>query len=171
MNGIIESLFSLSRAARDELKIEDVDLSAIAGEVIGELRDAHPDREIDVEISGGMCCRGDPALLRQVIDNLFRNAWKFSSGKSRTRIEFRVLGGSGARRTFLVRDNGAGFDPAQVGRLFKPFQRLHSQAEFPGLGIGLASVHRIIGRLGGRIWAEGRPGRGATFYFRLGERS
>jgi signal transduction histidine kinase len=121
---------------------------------------------VNVTIHENMPCNGDPVLLRQVVENLLGNAWKYTARRSEAEIEFGVRDVDGARE-FFVRDNGAGFDMAYAAKLFSPFERLHSEGEFPGVGVGLATVHRIIERHGGRIRGEGVPGTGATFRFTL----
>ena len=167
MDDLIEDLLKLSRVVRADLHREPVDLSSIAAAVADELRQTAPDRPVDLTIAPGLACEGDPNLLRIVMENLLGNAWKFATGPSSTRIEFGFENTDNAA-AFYVRDNGVGFDMAYARKLFVPFQRLHTSAEFPGNGIGLATVQRIIGRHGGRVWAEGRPDEGATFYFTVG---
>jgi len=162
MGHLIESLLSLSRIGRRELAPRDVDLSALAAQVLDELAAAEPGRRVERAIQPGLVARGDPDLLRILLDNLLGNAWKFTAGKPKARIE---VGREG--EAFVVRDNGAGFDLAHAGRLFEPFQRLHGDTEFQGTGIGLAIVARIVQRHHGRVWAEARPGKGATFRFTL----
>ncbi|HVW86363.1 MAG TPA: CHASE3 domain-containing protein [Bryobacteraceae bacterium] len=166
MGALIQSLLELSRVTRQELRIERVSLSSIADSVIDSLLRAEPGRDVEVVVEPDLEVNADPQLMRVVLDNLLANAWKFTSRMTPARIEFRknteVHGD-----VFFVRDNGSGFDPAQAGRLFTPFQRLHSEAEFEGTGIGLATVQRAIHRHGGRIWAESRPGEGATFFFAI----
>jgi len=166
MTQLIDGLLMLSRLSRQEIRLEPVDLSALAAAVVETLRDAEPGREVEIAIADGLVAEGDRQLLRAVLQNLLENAWKFTAGESPARIEFGVTeaGGSAA---YFVRDNGAGFDMTYASRLFSPFQRLHRSDEFPGSGIGLTTVRRIIHRLGGRVWAEGQVGRGATFYFTL----
>jgi light-regulated signal transduction histidine kinase (bacteriophytochrome) len=141
-----------------------VDLSRMAREIADELRSAAPDRDVEVVIAGGLVASIDPRLMRIVLTNLLSNAWKFTSGRAQARIEFGSLGNNGATEYFL-RDNGVGFDPNYAGKLFGAFQRLHSATEFPGTGIGLATVQRIVQRHGGRIWAEGKSQEGAIFHF------
>ncbi|ACM19610.1 sensor histidine kinase, PAS and PAS domain-containing [Geotalea daltonii FRC-32] len=167
MEQIIDAMLDFSRIGRRELRHEDVDLSELAIVVTAELHITCPERNVSFIIDNGMVVKGDPSLLRSVMENLFGNAWKYTSKEPDTRIEFssRVENGS---TVFLIRDNGAGFNMAHADKLFAPFQRLHSEHEFPGNGIGLATVQRIIQRHGGRIWAESSPGDGASFYFTLG---
>ena len=166
MGVLIDGLLSLSRVTRTELRHEPVDLARVARAVLTQLRKFAPDRAVSTLVADELEVEGDPALLRQVLENLIGNAWKFTSGHGAATIEFGILEGS-VPTTYFVRDNGAGFDMAYVGKLFGVFQRLHSTQEFEGTGIGLATVQRIIARHGGRIWAEGAVGRGATFYFTL----
>jgi PAS domain S-box-containing protein len=166
MAELIDSLLNLARIARTEMSHSKVDLSAMAESVAADLRRMQPQRTVEWRIAPDLLSDGDPVLLRAVLENLLGNAWKFTSRRGDARIEMgrELNNGSPA---FFVRDNGAGFDPAQAARLFGAFQRLHSAQEFPGTGIGLASVQRIVHRHGGRIWAQGMQGRGATFYFTL----
>jgi light-regulated signal transduction histidine kinase (bacteriophytochrome) len=147
---------------RVELRRGEVNLSALAHKIAEKLCSAHPERKVDLVIQDELVAEADPALIHLVIKNLIGNAWKFTSKLSRARIEF-----GSARDIYFVRDNGAGFDMTYVKKLFGAFQRLHSPAEFPGTGIGLATVQRIIHRHGGRVWAEGAVNQGATFYFTL----
>jgi PAS domain S-box-containing protein len=167
MGQIIDDLLQLSRLARGELKSEAVDMTALAGEVDAALRAAQPDRAVAFEAAPGLRTVGDSRMLRLVLENLLGNAWKYTSRQPRARIEFGSENGGG-EPVFFVRDDGAGFDMAYAGKLFGAFQRLHNASEFPGSGIGLATVARVVQRHGGRAWAEGAPGRGATFYFTLG---
>ncbi len=166
MEHLIEGLLRLSRLSRAELHREPVDLSEMAREVAEELRKSHPEHQVSFLVADGVEVSADAPLLRVVVTNLLENAWKFTTGTVRPVIEFGVEESDGARHYF-VRDNGAGFDPAYADRLFVPFQRLHRVEDFPGTGIGLATIQRIVHRHGGRIWAEGKQGEGATFYFTL----
>jgi signal transduction histidine kinase len=165
MNSLIESLVLLSRLSRAAMRRQPVDLRPIAEEIVSRLRLAESSRQVEIVFSGDLSVDGDPSLLRIVLDNLLSNAWKFSAKRPDARIEVGRLPGSPP--TLFVRDNGAGFNMAYTRRLFGPFQRLHSAEEFPGTGIGLAMVHRIVRRHGGRIWPEAAPGQGATFFFTL----
>ncbi len=165
MSELIDALLKMSRVSRGELKYAEVDLSAIAREVAAELRNGEPGRQVEFDIEPGMVVHGDPALLRNLMDNLLGNAWKFTRGREDARIAV----GIGADNEVYVRDNGAGFAPEYAAKLFRPFQRLHSEAEYAGHGIGLATVKRIVERHGGSIRAEGAVGQGATFWFSLGE--
>ncbi|HET7504752.1 MAG TPA: PAS domain S-box protein [Kofleriaceae bacterium] len=164
MGSLIDALLSLSRVARAELKREWIDVTALARASVAQLATADPDRQVEVVIADDLYASADPSLARTVLDNLLGNAWKFTRHIAHPRIE---LGLTGAHelRPFFVRDNGAGFDMAFAAKLFVPFQRLHTVAEFPGTGIGLANVQRILHRHGGEIWADGRIDGGATFYF------
>jgi len=168
MADLIEALLALSRVTRSEVHRAPLDLSALAGAIAAELQQREPGRQAEWVIQGGLATEGDARLLRAVLENLLGNAWKFTAARAPARIEFGVWAGSDGRPTYFVRDNGAGFDMAYEDKLFGAFQRLHTQAEYAGTGIGLATVQRIIHRHGGRVWAEGAPGKGATFYFTLG---
>ena len=167
MQQLISDLLSLSRLSRAEMKMERVDLSQIVALIARELQNLHPTRtDVDFKIEPDVFVFGDAALLRIALENLLGNAWKFTGQRKGVVIEF------GARRdqgtpVFFVRDNGAGFDMTYASKLFAPFQRLHTSHEFPGSGIGLATVQRIIRRHEGEVWAEGKRGEGATVYFRL----
>ncbi|HTL99378.1 MAG TPA: ATP-binding protein, partial [Holophagaceae bacterium] len=145
-----------------------VDLTAAAKAVIADLRQQDPGRAVTTRVQEGLAATGDLHLLRIALDNLLGNAWKYSSRTESARIEVGAAE-TGEGRAFFVKDNGAGFDMAYAHKLFGVFQRLHSAEEFPGTGIGLATVSRIIHRHGGRIWAKGEAGKGATFYFTLPE--
>ncbi len=171
MAELIDALLKLSRIGRSDLAIEDVDLSALAEEVGAALADADPERRVELHVQPGMRARGDQALLLTLLDNLMGNAWKFTRDTAGARVEVGMAADDGGKPVYFVHDNGAGFDPGYAGKLFRPFQRLHSQDDFPGHGIGLASVKRIVERHGGEIRAEGKPGQGATFWFTLGELS
>jgi light-regulated signal transduction histidine kinase (bacteriophytochrome) len=166
MAQLIDDLLNLSRVTRADMKMEAVDLSAMARTVAEALQATEPERTAEFAIQPGMTAQGDPRLLRVVLNNLLGNAWKYSGTRPQTRIEVGRSEQNG-RAIYCVRDNGVGFDMAYADKLFGVFQRLHSGSEFPGTGIGLATVQRIIHRHGGRIWAEGAVGRGATFYFTL----
>jgi light-regulated signal transduction histidine kinase (bacteriophytochrome) len=149
---------------RVKLSREKVDLSGIAQAVAAELQMAEPERPVMFRISGGITVDGDPQLLRVVLENLLDNAWKFTGKRKETVIEFGRVE-TGGKPACFVRDNGVGFDMAHAAKLFTPFQRLPDTDEFKGHGIGLATVERIIQRHGGKVWAEGRKGEGATFFF------
>jgi PAS domain S-box-containing protein len=167
MDALIDDMLSLSRISRADLVAVDVDVSALALEVLGEMCEREPVTRSRFHIQPGMRARADTRLLRIALTNLIGNAWKFSTGREEIVIEVGQLGNDGLASTFFVRDEGAGFDPAHSQKLFGTFQRLHTQSEFPGTGIGLATVRRVIERHGGRVWAEGAVGKGATFYFTL----
>jgi signal transduction histidine kinase len=157
----------MARLSRGDLRLRPLDLSRMAADTIAELRASEPQRSVEVDIQQGLAAVGDSGLARSLLQNLLGNAWKFTRQREDARIEF----GRSGEGEFFVRDNGAGFDPQYTDKLFRPFQRLHSDADFAGHGIGLASVKRIIERHGGTLRAEGRPGEGATFYFTLPERA
>jgi light-regulated signal transduction histidine kinase (bacteriophytochrome) len=167
MSVLIDDLLSLSRVARSELHKEKVDLSALAQSVADELRKKEPDRPAQFVIEEDLFASADSRLLRVVMENLVGNAWKYTSRHDRSRIEFGRSPDSNGRCAYFVRDDGAGFDPRYANRLFGAFQRLHSTSEFPGTGIGLATVQRIVHRHGGDIWAEAAVEKGATFFFTL----
>jgi two-component system sensor histidine kinase/response regulator len=167
MSQLIDDVLHLSRLTRAELRDQELDLSALVGMILERLKEAEPDRNVEVKIRPGVIATGDAQLLRIALHNLLENAWKFTGKQPAARIEFGVTSIAG-EPTFFVRDNGAGFDMNYVERLFGPFQRLHLTSEFPGTGIGLATVQRIIHRHGGRVWAEGTVGQGATFHFTIG---
>ena len=169
MAGLIEDLLRLSRVSRAELKVEQVDLTALAQGIVEELRREQPQRRVQVNFGSGLLVRGDAGLLRAALSNLLHNAWKFTARAEAPRIEFGCSINHN-QLNYFVRDNGAGFDMAQADRLFSAFQRLHADSDFPGTGIGLATVRRIIRRHGGDIWATSAPGAGATFQFTLGSR-
>jgi signal transduction histidine kinase len=166
MAQLIDDLLDLARVARCELTYRAVDLSAMASSIIDELRRTDPNREVATEIGKGIVAYGDPALLRAVMENLLRNAWKFTSRRNHAEIEFGMIENGGAS-TFFVRDNGAGFDETYAHKLFGTFQRLHSGDVFPGTGVGLAIVKRIVQRHGGTVSAASVEGQGATFTFTL----
>jgi signal transduction histidine kinase len=174
MAALIDDLLALSRVTRGEMLRERVNLSDTAAAVIDRLRRADPGRDVAVAVARDMVAAADARLVTVALENLLGNAWKFTGKQAEATIEFGVAPGSGAvpangRTTYFVRDNGAGFDMAHAGKLFGVFQRLHSTTEFDGTGIGLATVQRVVRRHGGRVWAEAEVGRGATFYFTLGE--
>lgn len=167
MGMLIDDLLQLSRITRCEIHREAVNLSAIAGQIAEELQKSEPGRGVEFRIPPSVIADADPVLIHSALENLIGNAWKFTRRTDKAWIEFGVLEEAGSMACF-VRDNGAGFNMEYVDRLFGAFQRLHKSTEFEGTGIGLASVQRIIHRHGGRIWAEGAEGMGATFYFTLG---
>jgi signal transduction histidine kinase/CheY-like chemotaxis protein len=169
MSSLIDNLLRLSRISRLDLRLERVDLSQIAHEVIARLRLQEPQRQVAVDIECGLAVDGDRGLLGVVVENLLSNAWKYSARASQASIQFGSRLTADGRCVFFVGDNGVGFDPNHAANLFQPFQRLHRQEEFPGTGVGLATVKRIIDRHHGSVWAESTPGQGATFLFALGE--
>jgi signal transduction histidine kinase len=162
---LVDALFKLSQASRGPLRKDKIDLSSIASEIASDLRAQHPGRAVTFLAAPDIVAKGDPTLLRAVLQNLLDNAWKFTGKTENARIEFGRT--NGERPAFFIRDNGAGFESNRALEVFAPFQRLHSGVDFPGTGIGLATVHQIIARHGGQIWAEGVPGKGATFFFTL----
>ncbi|HEX2657977.1 MAG TPA: ATP-binding protein [Polyangia bacterium] len=166
MTALVNDLLALAQVGHVPLHRERVDLSAMCHDVVAQFHRSGPERNVAVEIQPDLVCQGDPGLMRAAVENLLGNAWKYSSRVPQARIDVGAHGG-GERPAFFVRDNGAGFDMKDAHRLFAPFERLHKSTEFEGTGVGLAAVHRIIERHGGRIWAEGEPGRGATFFFEL----
>jgi two-component system sensor histidine kinase/response regulator len=167
MSQLIDDVLYLSRVTRAELRDLEVDLSALVTLILCRLQESEPARKVETRVRPGVVVTGDAQLLRIALENLLENAWKFTSKKADARIEFGVTQVAG-EPTYFVRDNGAGFDMTYAERLFGPFQRLHPQDEFPGSGIGLATVQRIIHRHGGQVSAEGLVGQGATFQFTLG---
>jgi signal transduction histidine kinase len=167
MTQLIDDLLNLSRVTSSVLQTESVDLSAIARSITEDLKRGQPNRRVEFVISSVQPVRGDPRLLRIMLENLLRNAWKYTSSHATARIEFGSRVEESGRLVYFVRDDGAGFDPRSSDRLFQPFQRLHPAAEFPGNGVGLATVQRILRRHGGDIWAEAEVEQGATFYFSL----
>lgn len=167
MGELIDDLLTLSRVTRSEMRRQAVDLSAIATEILTELKFQEPDRDVEFAIAPGLVVNGDPQLLRVVLENLFNNAWKFTSARIQTKINFDAILQTDSKIAYFVRDNGAGFDMTYSNKLFGAFQRLHSTTQFPGTGVGLATVQRIIHRHGGQVWAEGVVEQGATFYFTL----
>jgi signal transduction histidine kinase len=168
MSALIEDLLNLSRVTRQPLATMPLDLTAMAHEVVAELRAQDPGREVAVTIAPGLRTEADRSLTRALLQNLLGNAWKFTRRADAARIEFGREAGSGPHPdAFFVRDNGAGFDNAYAAKLFGAFQRLHATGEFEGTGVGLATVRRIVRRHGGEVWGEGKVGAGATFHFTL----
>ncbi len=166
MGQLIEDLLNLSRISRLEILWREVDLSALANQIMHELQQREPERKVTVSVWDNITVNADQRLLRVALENLLGNAWKFTGKTEQPRIEFGMLQ-EGERRIIFVRDNGAGFDMAYADKLFGAFQRLHGMHEFQGTGIGLATVQRIVSRHGGRIWCQAAPGKGATFFFTL----
>ncbi len=171
MGTLIEDLLSLAQVARMQLQQEAVDLTVICQQIAHELRVRQPDRDVAVNIEGGLQTVGDPGLIRIVLENLLGNAWKFTSQVGQATIHVGLQADPAGLPVFFVRDNGAGFDMAFVDKLFVAFQRLHQATEFPGTGIGLATVSRAITRHGGKLWAEAAVGKGATIFFTLPRQS
>jgi signal transduction histidine kinase len=177
MNLMIDALLTLARLSTQPLAQQPVNLSQLASYIMDDLKRGAPERQADIDIEPGLTAHGDPTLLRLVLENLLGNAWKYSGRCHRAQIALRTVPNDNAQpnapgrpgaRAFVVRDNGAGFDMRSADRLFGLFQRLHSNSDFPGHGVGLASVRRIVKRHGGDIWAEAEVGRGAAFFFTLG---
>jgi len=170
MGQLIDDLLNLSRITRTEMKRKRMNLSEMTANIAATLKKNEPDRRVDLIVAADVFAEGDGQLLLLVLDNLLRNAFKFTAKKQEVRIEFGVTEQDG-ERIYFVKDNGAGFDMSYGGKLFQPFQRLHTIRDFPGTGIGLATVKRIINRHGGRTWIEGEPEKGAVVYFTLGEQT
>lgn len=166
MGQLIDATLRLSRLTRTKMQPKTLDLSALAKRIAAELRRTQPERVVEFIIAEGITAQGDAQMMGMMLRNLLGNAWKFTSKHPTARIEFGITPIEGAP-VYFVRDDGAGFDMAYADKLFGAFQRLHTRDEFPGIGIGLATVQRIIHRHGGRIWAEGEEEKGATFYFTL----
>jgi light-regulated signal transduction histidine kinase (bacteriophytochrome) len=168
MAKLIDALLKLSRITRSELAITPVRIGEMAAEIARELQGAEPDRDVEFRINKEIIALADETMMKAVMENLLNNAWKFTRKTAQAKIEFGVIS-EGACPVYFVRDNGVGFSMEFESRLFGAFQRLHRHDEFEGTGIGLATVQRIIILHGGRIWAEGEEGKGATFYFSLGD--
>jgi light-regulated signal transduction histidine kinase (bacteriophytochrome) len=166
---LIDDMLKLAGVTRSEMRLEEVDLTAIVNSVLDECRRREPDRRVECVVADRIVAHGDPRLLQLVLENLIGNAWKFTSRTEQASIEFSTSDGDG-QTVYVVRDNGAGFDMTYAQKLFGAFQRLHAASDFPGTGVGLATVQRIIRRHGGWISAEGAPGKGATFKFALSDR-
>ena len=170
MSRLLEDLLRLSRISRQDIQRMDYDLSGLASAVMNSLREATPAKNVEMVIAEELRAVVDPNLMKIALTNLFHNAWKFTSKIEKARIEFGAMK-QDAKTVYFIKDNGVGFDPANVEKMFRPFQRLHTEKEFEGAGIGLAIVERIIRRHKGKIWAEGEVGKGATIYFTLGWRT
>lgn len=168
MSDLIDSLLQLSRLTRVKVQRVEIDLGEFVGSIVKDLREREPDRPVAVEVDAGLTIRGDRTLLRIALENLLGNSWKFTRHEESARVEVGAEERDG-ETVYFVKDDGVGFDMRYVDKLFKAFQRLHGVDEFEGMGIGLATVQRVINRHGGRIWAEGEPGKGARFYFTLNE--
>jgi signal transduction histidine kinase len=169
MSALIEDLLKLSRVARERLRRIDVDLAAMARTIAQRLRTEDPRREAELIIPEQLVVRGDAGLLAVVMENLLSNAWKYTSKTGRARIVLGTRAEADGSTAVYVEDNGAGFDSSRAENLFSPFQRMHTAEEFPGTGVGLATVQRIIHRHGGRIWADAKPGQGARFSFTIAD--
>jgi light-regulated signal transduction histidine kinase (bacteriophytochrome) len=169
MGQLIDDLLTLSRVTRNDMNVETVDLSRLANNICTNLQQSQPERQVEFVIQSGLSAQGDPQLLQVLLENLLYNSWKFTSKHSQAKIEFGSMLQENNRSVYFVRDDGVGFDMAYSNKLFAPFQRLHGMKEFPGNGIGLATVQRIAHRHGGRVRAESTIERGATFYFTLAE--
>jgi signal transduction histidine kinase len=167
MHELIDGMLALSKVVKGDLRREPVNLSALADEIARDIRASAPGRSAEIIIHDGLNANGDRTLLRAALENLIGNAWKFTSKRPMARIEVGRRGDEDGKPVFFVRDNGAGFDSSRAQRLFGAFQRLHDATDFPGTGVGLATVQRIVTRHGGRIWAEATPGEGAAFFFTL----
>jgi len=167
MGSLLDGLIEVARFSRNDLRRMAVDLTATVRRVAAELQQDDPERKVELIVAEGITANGDPRLLQRVLDNLLNNAYKFTAKRALARIEFGVAPQADGRVAYFVRDNGIGFDMAYADQLFGAFQRLHGAKEYPGTGIGLATVERIIHRHGGQVWAEGTENTGATFYFTL----
>ncbi len=167
INELIAALLAVSRLLRAPMTLQTVDLAALAAEVFAALQQAEPERVLQLSIQPGLQVRGDPALIRQLVEHLAGNAWKFSAKKDRVQIAVGSQPGPAGETVYFFRDNGAGFDMAHADKLFGIFQRLHVSSDFPGIGAGLSAVQRIVLRHGGRVWAQALPEQGATIYFTL----
>ncbi len=166
MGELIDDMLTLARTTRCEMVRERVDMTSMAQEIASEFQKSEPERHATFVIAPGLTVEGDRGLLRVMLENLLSNAWKFTSKQPEALIELGIRRRD-ARDVYFVQDNGAGFDMKYAGKLFGAFQRLHESSEFPGSGVGLATVQRIIRRHGGQVWAEGAVGKGATFHFVL----
>jgi signal transduction histidine kinase len=167
LHRIINDLLELSKVVRAPMHCATIDLSRLAGDVANRLKESTPERAVTIVIGEHLTVAGDGALLQIALEHLFANAWKFTSRSANVRIELGSRMDRSGRRAFFVRDNGAGFDPRHAANLFSPFRRLHTESQFPGTGIGLAMVQRIVHRHGGEIWADAAVDRGACFFFTL----
>ncbi len=164
---LIDDLLHLSKISRQELNRIDTDLSKRASKIVEQLREMNQSRNVEVVVQEGLAASVDPRLIELVLTNLLANAWKFTAKQEKARIEFGSIVKDG-KTVYYVRDNGAGFDMTYADKMFWPFHRLHTEKEFEGTGIGLTIVERIVHRHGGKVWAEGKVGKGAIFYFTLG---
>jgi len=171
MQALTGDLLELATIGRKPMARKTLDLSAVADDIIANLRAADADRQATIIVERDLHVAGDPGLMRVVVENLLSNAWKYTSRRAHALIEVGAATQPDGSRAIFVRDNGTGFDMAYAGKLFAPFQRLHSEGEFEGSGVGLATVQRVVHRHGGRVWAEATPDAGATFYFTLSDPS
>lgn len=167
INELIGALLVVSRLLRAPMVVQAVDLGALAQGAFAALQAAEPERAIHIDVQPGLKAQGDPALLKQLVDQLAGNAWKFTSKKDKASVAVGSQPGAQGETVYFFKDNGAGFDMTQAEKLFGIFQRMHVSTDFPGLGAGLATVQRIVLRHGGRVWAEAAPEQGATIYFTL----
>jgi light-regulated signal transduction histidine kinase (bacteriophytochrome) len=167
MSQLIDDILKLSRITRADIHFDKVNISGLVNTIGSEIKIAHPERQVIFVIQPEIEAYGDSNLLNIALTNLIENSWKFTIKNSQARIEFGVTREDG-KPVYFVKDNGVGFDMKYADKLFQPFRRLHTDREFPGTGIGLATVQRIIQRHGGRIWAESEPGKGTTLFFNLG---
>lgn len=168
INELIAALLAVSRLLRAPMAVQAVDLGALAQGAFAALQEAEPARAAQIEVQPALIAQGDPALLKQLVDHLAGNAWKFTSKKERAAIAVGSQAGADGETVYFFRDNGAGFDMAHAEKLFGIFQRMHVSSDFPGIGAGLSTVQRIVMRHGGKVWAEAAPEQGATIYFTLG---
>jgi signal transduction histidine kinase len=160
-------MLALARVSRAEINLERIDLAALARGMVDDLAAKDPERRVELVVADPLVAVADRRLIRLLLENLLGNAWKFTARATSPRIEIGSRVDAGGDTVYFVRDNGAGFNMDYAAKLFRPFQRLHAEADFPGTGIGLATVHRIIERHGGRVWAEGVVGQGACISFTL----
>ncbi|MEN8200203.1 MAG: ATP-binding protein [Thermodesulfobacteriota bacterium] len=167
MSCLIDDLLQLSRSTSGNMEVTEVNLSLLANSVATELQRRDPERRVTLSITEDLMAHADPGLMRRALENLLGNAWKFTTKCDKPHIEFGRRQLQGEAPVYFVKDNGAGFDMAYAEKLFSPFERLHSKNDFPGTGIGLATVQRIIRRHGGKVWGESEPDKGATFFFQL----
>jgi light-regulated signal transduction histidine kinase (bacteriophytochrome) len=167
LDEMIDAMLKLAQLSRANLKPEEVDLSLLCEEQLMNLKAAAPERSVDADIAPGVIVQGDKSLLKIMVCNLLNNAWKYSCRTAQCRIEFGMVAEPGEQPVYFIKDNGVGFDMKDSDKLFRVFTRLHDPTQYSGNGIGLATVQRIISRHGGKIWAEGETGKGATFYFTL----
>jgi light-regulated signal transduction histidine kinase (bacteriophytochrome) len=168
INELIAALLAVSRLLRAPMAVQPVDLADMVNASFAKLREAEPERAVQIEVQAGLVAQADPTLLQQLVDQLASNAWKFTSKKERAEIAVGSQAGPDGEKVYFFKDNGAGFDVAHAEKLFGIFQRMHVTSDFPGIGAGLTTVQRIVMRHGGRVWVEAEPEQGATIYFTLG---